>query len=277
MPIEISCEPLLTPIPECAEHSNPQPRREGPCGAKEDAKVDDSIVDKQELDHAAAIKKQMAELLKMGIRVLCRSIHPWYRHQRHGQSFPDLTLGRGFAAWVDREAGRTGAGKTDRPRVGWRRLPRDAHRIWHDRGCEGAPSALFLSGCASLNETRDIVRGDAEVCLSVGAGDPQRPHRTHAEGEEPRSLGPGVRDRPALQDGTTPLHCRLRRSQHRREQPCRHIDRPRVLGWRVSTRCAGRPEQEWEPVASSQGHVLLLVRARPMQSIHLQRTEPWLV
>ena len=76
MPIEISGAPPHTPRLNNEVHISPQTRWEGPCGAEDDAKVDDSIVDKKELDHAAAIKKQMAELLKSGTLVLCRSIHP---------------------------------------------------------------------------------------------------------------------------------------------------------------------------------------------------------
>jgi hypothetical protein len=56
--------------------------------------------DEEEFKHAAADlleigKRSMAELLKIGTRVMCRSMNPWYRHQRQGRSFPDLTFGRG--------------------------------------------------------------------------------------------------------------------------------------------------------------------------------------
>jgi hypothetical protein len=92
----------------------------------------------------------MAELLRIGTRVLCHSMHPMYHHQPLA---PRADLGSWLGAgWVDREAGRTCDRKADRPGVGWRRLQRDAHLIWQDRSCEGERAAQPLSECASLME-----------------------------------------------------------------------------------------------------------------------------
>jgi hypothetical protein len=72
------------------------------------------------------------------------------------------------SGWVDSEAGRTRAGKTARPGVGWRRLQGDAHLNWQDCRCEGAratPSPQRLRG--PEGET-GVVRGGAEfwgACL----------------------------------------------------------------------------------------------------------------
>ena len=110
MPIKERNVTLLAPtLPgwECEETFRAQSPSGGSCGEVDGAKVDDSIVDKQEIDHAAAIQRELAELLKSGTRVLCRSMRPKYRHQWHSHFFPHLTLERGFAAWVDREARRT--------------------------------------------------------------------------------------------------------------------------------------------------------------------------
>ena len=140
---------LLAPTPKCEETSKAQSPSGGSCGEDDGAKVDDSIVSKQELDHSAAITRELAELLECGTRVLCRSMHSQYRHLRRNHSLPILTFVRGFAAWVDREAGRTRAGKTARPGVDWRRLQRDMHRIWHSCGCQGVRPSPH---CARLNE-----------------------------------------------------------------------------------------------------------------------------
>ena len=110
MPIKERNVALLAPtlpVWECEETFRAQSPSGSSCGEVDGAKVDDSIIDKQELDHAAAIQRELAELLKSGTRVLRLSMRPQYHHQRHSHSFPHLTLERGFAAWVDPEARRT--------------------------------------------------------------------------------------------------------------------------------------------------------------------------
>ena len=81
---------MVTHSPKAVEPFCPLSRWEGVCGVKEDEEVGDVAA--------------MAELLRIGTRVVCRSMHPMYHHQRRSHSLPELTLRRGFlqGGWIVR-------------------------------------------------------------------------------------------------------------------------------------------------------------------------------